>query len=313
MRVRPEHLLSLVAVVEGGGVHAAARARHLSQPAVSQQLRRLEDAVGAPLFRREGRRLVPTQTGRALYRLACRVRDAWLEAETFARGVREGQGGAIAVAASRTTALALLPPALVRFHEGHPEVEVRSESGNSRDVVAAMARVDLGLIETPHPPEHLAGCERRRLGWDEVVALVPASDAGAAEAVWPVARLARRELVWREPGSGTREALELALAAAGVRARPRLCVGGTDAVIAASEAGLGVGIVSAMALAAHAPRGVRVVRLDPPIRRPIEALVRRDAPPVTAALVEALAGVARGLLRGAQGPGSGFGATQGHR
>ena len=111
-----------------------------------------------------------------------------------------------------------------------------------------------------------------------------------------MARLAERTLVWREPGSGTREALELALAAAGVHAEPRLCVGGTDAVIAACEAGLGVGIVSAMALFVHKPVGVRVVRLAPPIRRPIEALVRKDAPPVARALVEALAEAARGLL-----------------
>lgn len=297
MRVRPEHLLTLAAVVEEGGVHAAARVRHLSQPAVSQQLRRLEDAVGAPLFRRRGRRLALTETGSALYRRAVAVRDAWAEAERFARNVREGEGGALHVVASRTTSLALLPPALVAFRRRAPRVELSAESGNSREVVEAMCTADLGLIETPHPPEAPSCCEVHRLGWDEIVALVPARDAEDEEqAVWPVAWLAGRTLIWREPGSGTREALELALAASGVQVRPTLSVGGTDAVIAACEAGLGIGVVSAMALAVHAPRGVRVVRLTPSIRRPIVVLVRRDAPPVAWILLDALRAAARHLL-----------------
>jgi len=293
--LHPVHLITFAVVVETGSLRQAARVLALSQPAISHQLRRLQDAVGAPLYRRVGRGIELTEAGRALYRYARKVRTAWARAERFAAEMRGGVAGRVRLRASRTTAMAILPRALALFRKRFPDVEIWAESGNSQEVVEAMSRLDLGLIETPHPPEHHRCCEIRRLGWDEVVALVPQERAEDCR-VWPVERLCEHELVLREKGSGTREAVELAAAQAGIRVADRLCLGGTDAVIAACREGLGVGLVSRLALLENDPAGLAVVSLQPPIQRPITLLVRHDAPVAAWRLAEAIEEAARSLL-----------------
>jgi len=84
MQLNPDQLLSFVALVQTGSVSAAARSRHLTQPAISNQLKRLHDAVGMPLYRKQGRGVVLTATGEAFYRHALSVQQSLQAAELFA-------------------------------------------------------------------------------------------------------------------------------------------------------------------------------------------------------------------------------------
>ncbi|HXH63880.1 MAG TPA: LysR family transcriptional regulator, partial [Mariprofundaceae bacterium] len=109
MRLHPEQILTFVELVRQGSIGAAAKARHLTQPAVSNQLRQLQRDLGEDLYRRQGRGVALTATGEAFYAHALRVEQALQAAASFAEGLRGLESGRVRVAASQTIAGSLLP------------------------------------------------------------------------------------------------------------------------------------------------------------------------------------------------------------
>lgn len=272
MRLNPDQLLSFVALVQHGSVGAAARARHLTQPAISNQLKRLQEAVGEPLYRRQGRGVVLTATGEAFYRHAREVQQALQQAEGFAEMLQGGTAGRVRVAASQTIAGSLLPAALAVFRRQYPDIEVFIDSGNSRQVFAGMEEHDLGLVESPLPAGPMACCRTEPLGHDEIVAVMRPDHPLAGQTEITLAELAAHPLIWREAGSGTREVLEQALHTAGLQPEVHLCLGGVAAVLEAVRQGLGIGVVSHLTLPVS--EELLITRpLQPRLRRPLTLLL----------------------------------------
>ena len=257
--LEPVLLSTFLAVLDAGRVSGAARALHLSQPAVTAQLRRLEDALGATLFVRSVRGVTPTEAGLRLATYARTVRRTIEEAATAVSGC-DGETGELAVGASTTIAAHVLPPMLARFRRAHPRVSIRIDIGNTEQIVEAVreGRVPLGLVEGH---ARAAGVRLEAFLDDEIVAVV---GVNATYALRSVKDLAAVPILWRERGSGTRAVVERALAKAAVkRGAVReldLELGSTEAIVGGAVAGLGLAFVSRVSIEAHLAAGlVRVV------------------------------------------------------
>jgi DNA-binding transcriptional LysR family regulator len=243
----PELLATFLAVVTEGRISAAARAVHLSQPAVTARVRRLEEAVGTALLVRSVRGVEPTPAGRKLAERAREVQRL-LEEALDEVGDEEHALGDLVLAVSTTIAAHVLPSVLARFRARHPDGPIELEIGNTKEVVEAVrsGTRPLGLVE---------GTARavgvRLVPWldDE---LVPVVGVDAPFVVRRDADLSNVPILWRESGSGTRAVVAEALKKAGLRREPaRLdpVLGTSSAIANAAAAGLGVAFLSRWALA----------------------------------------------------------------
>lgn len=268
LAIDPALLSTFLAVVHAGRISAAAKRIHLSQPAVTAQVRKLEDALGAALFIRSAHGVTPTAAALRLAGYAREVRRLLDQAAADVAG-RDAEVGPLVVGASTTIAAHVLPPLLAQFRAVHPGIPIRVHVANTELVVEEVraGRVPLGLVEGH---ARASGIRLEPFADDELVLIT------GRDAPFNVRRARDLEavpLLWREAGSGTRAVVERALREAGVR-RGRVRhldveLGSTEAVIGAAAAGLGVAFVSRWSVRPHLMAGVvRVVAgLDLVIRR----------------------------------------------
>lgn len=235
------------AVVEHRGFSPAARAIHVSQPAVSKAVRDLERRGGLPLVERGGRGLRLTEAGEVLYEHARRIFALERAAEEELRARRGLEAGALHVGASTTITTYLLPPLLAEFARRHPGVELRVTSANTRSIVASLRayELDVALVEGP-----VAGDEIVVTPWrdDELVIVAAPGHPFAKRDDVDAGELEDERFLLREPGSGTREVVEAAFASAGIELRRTVQFGSTEVIKESVTAGLGIAAVSRAAL-----------------------------------------------------------------
>jgi LysR family transcriptional regulator, transcriptional activator of the cysJI operon len=228
----------------------AAEQLYLTQPAVTQQIKALEELIGLALFDRSGREVSLTAAGAILLRYANQS-CALLESAATDLAALKGQiSGTLRIAASTTIAQYLLPPLLGAFLRLHPSVRLELESNNTEAVADAIAAgtASLGLVEGPPHNSQL-----RTEVWlpDELVLLAPPSHEWTAQRAITVDQLAAAPLIMRERGSGSREIVETALNAAGLPARSLrvlMELNSTEAILGCIESGVGLGFVSRSAV-----------------------------------------------------------------
>jgi len=280
MRLNSDQLLSFVALVQHGSISAAAHARHLTQPAISNQLKRLQDQIGVALYQRQGRGVALTGAGERFYRHALAVQHSLQESEAFADALQGLNAGRIHLIASQTIAGSLLPSALVAFQQLAPHIEVFVDSGNSQQVFEQMIDHDLGLVESPLPSAIQECCQVIDLGQDNIVVAMRGDHPLAQQQTLTLDALLTHPLIWREPGSGTRDVLEQALIAShGRHPQIHLCLGGLSAVLEAARQGLGMAVVSQLCL----PTGESILTtrpLHPNLSRPMRLLLPGHASPL---------------------------------
>ena len=276
MRITLRQLAIFAAVADAGSTAAAAGRVALSQSATSAALNELEAVLEAPLFDRVGTRLVLNDTGRGLLPQARAVLDgaAGIERD-FGLGATPESHAApslLRVGASTTIGNYLLPTLVANWQRAHPAAHVDVQIANTGAVAAAVARmeVDIGLIEGPcHEPDVLAQPWR-----EEELAIVCAPShpllGGDPRRRLNVATLRQAAWLLREPGSGTREAVEQALQPHLHQLREGLHFGGTEAIKQAAVEGLGFTCLSLFAVQDLVALG-RLVRVDTTLPR----LVRR--------------------------------------
>lgn len=240
-----------LAVAEHGGVSAAARACHVTQPTVSMQLRELADAVGLPLYEQIGRRLHLTPAGEALVATARAMNDEWSAFEQRIAGLKGLTEGRLRVAVV-STAKYFIPRMLGQFCKQHPGIDVALAVENRDGVVARLRGNADDLYIMSQPPADIE-VERHTFLPNPLVVIAPRSHPLASRKRIALESLAGEPFVMREPGSGTRLACEAHFAAAGFAPRVRLELGSNEAIRQAVEGELGLGIVSLHALAGVAP------------------------------------------------------------
>ena len=236
-------------VAQGGSFRRAAEVLYISQPAVTQQIKALEEELGHRLLDRGGGRVRPTAAGLLLLRHAVSSELILVKALEDLAALGGEVRGSLALAASTTIAQYILPRLLASFGRQHPGAALHLESANTEQVVRRVAdgEVALGLVEGP---AHRADLLVERWIDDELVLVVPGTHPWAGRQIAPE-QLRGAPLLLREQGSGTRAVLEAALRDAGLPVdtlRIAMQLGSTEALLACVEAGLGVGFASRFAL-----------------------------------------------------------------
>jgi DNA-binding transcriptional LysR family regulator len=246
----PDQLITFAAVAEHLNISHAARALFLSQPAVSGQLRQLQEEFGEALYRREGRGIMLTEAGRQLALHAERLRADFRQTLAFRDALRSLDAGHLRIGASTTPASYLLPYLIAEFHRRHAGVTISTRYGNSAEVLAALPGLDIALIEGNIGEGLPAGTTVHRWREDEVVAVVPAGHPLAQRTDRQVRldELSAYPLVLREIGSGVRQTVERAFARDGVVMRVAYELAGVEGIKEAVRAGMGIGFVSVMSM-----------------------------------------------------------------
>lgn len=237
----------LVAIDDHGSLGAAARSIGMAQPNATRAVRQWEHRLGSDLLHRSPRGSTLTPAGTVMVHWARQVLadvDRLLDA---AAALRTDQDAELTVAASMTVAECLLPGWLGEFRRGHPDVKVHLQVHNSRQVCDRLVTgdCDLGFVESPSVP---AGLPHATVAHDRLVVVVhPDHPWVRRRTPLTVAELAATPLVVREPGSGTRGTLDVALAEY-PRAEPLLELGSAAAIRTSVLGGVGPAVVSTLAV-----------------------------------------------------------------
>lgn len=229
----------------------AAEELHLSQPGVSMQLKKLAEAVGHPLLEQAGKRLKLTQQGQELVSMAREILGAVKRYE-LSLVARQGlSGGSLRIVAI-STASYFVPRLLGEFSKRHPGVKVSLRVTNREQVLSSLAAGLEDLYVLGQPPEGLAVTAIPFLENPLVVLAAPEHPLAHKKNI-PLSRLAEEPWLLREPGSGTRKAVERLFADHGLTLTPRMELGSNEAIKQAVLAGLGISVVSRHTLTLHAP------------------------------------------------------------
>jgi len=223
------HLAAFLAVVEAGSVTGASARLHVSQPALTREIRDLEERLGITLFDRLPRGMSPTEAGRLLAGYATRIFSLAEEAEAALDEFSGLVRGNLKLAASRTIGSYLLPLALDQFCSLYPGVTVDVAEMNTEHVEGALLTYErqLGFVEGPYDT---AAFDSMLLGRDTLIAVAAPSHPLARRRKIQIRDVAKHDVLSREPGSGTRNAIEAAFAEHGLDFAPRLSVGSAEAM-----------------------------------------------------------------------------------
>ncbi|MEY7974580.1 LysR family transcriptional regulator [Saccharomonospora xinjiangensis] len=278
----------LVTVVELGSFTRAAESLHVTQPALSHQLRTLERAVGGTLLERLPRSVSPTPLGRAVLphaRAALADAERALCAARRAAGLEEGE---LEVATVYSVGIGVLPTVLRTWRLRHPDVRIRLREHRHADQLRdAMLAGEADIAVGPRPRDWEGTLYE--LDTEEFVVVAARDDPAASRADRDgidLSHLADRDWIHYAQGNGLADVVDSACAAAGFRPRPAVRTEQSAAVPVLAASGLGVALVPANIL----PREFdgAVLRPKPAITRTLAAYTRHDPDPLTTAFLRVL-------------------------
>ena len=249
----------------------AAETLHMTQPAVTFQVRQLEEHFNTRLFDRTHNRISLTDAGRRVYEYADRIFEQYNEMENAVREMTGEISGTVLIGASTTIAEYMLPALLGNFKKKYPDVNVHLKVSNSDGIVSMVENndIDLGVVEAPVMNKNLVVEECRK---DRLVAIVPPQHALASQETVEMKDLLENAYIAREEGSGTREVIHEYLTQLGMQTSDvhvSMELGSPEAIKGAVEAGMGISIVSEVTIHKELQLGSLVaLELDPPIQRP---------------------------------------------
>ena len=249
----------------------AADALHMTQPAVTFQIRQLEEHFNTRLFDRTHNRISLTEAGQRVYEYADRIFATYAEMENAVRDLTGEVSGVLLVGASTTIAEYMLPSLLGEFKAKYPEVSIRMQVANTEAIVSMVENnaIDLGVVEAPVNNKNLM-VETCRM--DQMVLIVAPGHPLAQEKSFPIEKLVEYPYICREEGSGTREVMLESLVACGASPMDlniAMELGSPEAVKGAVEAGMGISILSRATIEKELKLGTLVaINLEPSIERP---------------------------------------------
>ncbi len=261
MNVTFRQLRLFQALADTGSVSAAARVMHVTQPTASMQLKEVSLAVGLPLYEVLGRKVYLTDAGRELAAAARAMTGIWESFEQSVDAVKGLARGRLRVAVV-STAKYFIPRLIGSFCRKHPAIDVALEILN-RDGVVQRLRENLDdLYIMSMPPADMDLGDEIFMP-NPIVVIAATSDVLSKSARIPLSELASRRFILREPGSGTRMAVDRYFRRMKFRPDVRLELGSNEAVKESVAGGLGVGVVSSHVLHGHRKEhGVRVIDME---------------------------------------------------
>lgn len=247
-------LHSFLKVAEVGNVTRAAEALYLTQPAVTQHIKSLENELGVVLFDRTGRGVRLTEAGEAFREYTHRCLALLDEGRAVILDLQKGSVGRIAIGAGVTTSIFHLPQWLQEFRDHYPGIDVVVKTGRSREVAGWVLErdIDLGLVTSPvdHPDLRVTGL------FDEEIILVAPPDHPLAYNNGTAQKLEESPLILFPHGSGFREYLDHTLAEAGVQAQVKMETDSVEAIKSFVMVGLGVSFLPESAVDAEVEAGL---------------------------------------------------------
>jgi len=270
-----DQLRAFVAVADRLNFRQAAEDIHLSPPALSRRIERLEAQLGARLFERSSRAVRLTRTGEAFQQ---RVRNILEDLEAAVLGIDElvsGQGGRVTVACVPSVALRLLPAAIQAFQRELPRVQVRVQDDAMQVIALSVLSGEADFAIGFAAGEELPGLQVETLLSDPYVLAVPREHALARRKRLRWQELKDWPLVGLMRGGGNRQLLERHLDDIALPLRPQYEAAHVAALLGLVEAGLGVGVVPSLALPADHPRLQAVALTEPALSRELALITPR--------------------------------------
>jgi DNA-binding transcriptional LysR family regulator len=220
----------------------AAEALHLSQPAVSMQIKQLEENVGLPLFEQLGKKIYLTEAGRELSHYSRVIEQQLSEAESVLGELKGLHRGKLKISVA-STANYFIPTLLGSFSRRYPDVTVSLDVTNRETLLRQLTENTADLVVMGQPPAE-ADVEAQVFMDNPLVVVAPPGHTLAKEKKIPLARLQEETFLLRESGSGTRIAMERFFNGRGMRLRTGMEVGSNEAIKQSVQAGLGLGLLS---------------------------------------------------------------------
>jgi DNA-binding transcriptional LysR family regulator len=270
------HLAIFHAVAEEGNLTRAAERLHISQPAVSKQLRELEKSLGMALFHRLSKGVRLTEGGELLAGYARNMFALEAEAEHALSELRGLERGRLTVGASTTIGTYLLPPVFTSFQQLYPHIELNLEIANTEEIQQRLLdnSIDLALSEGyVHAPD----LQAEVIAWDEIVAIAAPDHPLLSQQNVTAQMLCEYSFVAREVGSGTRAVTIAALQEKGILLQPTMSMGSSEAVKRAVITGAGWALLSRLAIELELQTSALVIVPveDLSIHRPFHRLRQR--------------------------------------
>ena len=234
-------LQTFTTVARLGSFSRAAEALHLTQPAVSIQVRQMVDVVGLPLFEQSGREIRLTEAGEELLRMARELDDVWNRFESAVDALKGLRRGRLRVALV-TTAKYFLPRMLGAFCQRYPEIDLELEVANRARIVERLRANEDDLYIMSFPPEELDVVATPFL--DNPLVVVAPLDWPLPAGPLQLEQLASQPFLLRESGSGTRRAVDRHLAKNGLSLKVKLALGSNEAIRDLVATGMGLSILS---------------------------------------------------------------------
>lgn len=258
----------------------AAEALHMTQPAVTFQVRQLEEYFNTRLFDRTHNKVNLTPAGKKVYEFADRIFDLYDEMENSVRELTGEISGALTIGASTTIAEYMLPTLLGEFKAKYPEIIIRLKVSNSEGIVSMVEHnvIDLGVVEASVSNKNLIVevCHEDQL----VIAAPPGHELVKRGGKVKAEELKAYPFICREEGSGTREVIMEYLQDNEIKeAEMNFCLelGSPEALKGAIEAGMGISIVSRTTIDKELKLGtLSQIQLDPPLSRPFSFVRQRQ-------------------------------------
>ncbi|MBX6352973.1 MAG: LysR family transcriptional regulator [Thermoflavifilum sp.] len=270
-------LETFVAVVEHGGFTHAANALHATQPAVSQQVRLLEQYLGVQLLERTTKRVRLNRAGEVVYYYAKQILQLQRQMERTVQELSGDVAGRMTIGASYTFGECVLPHLVARFLQRYPRVEPVIEIANTQRVMACVeaGTFDLGIVEGDVVPRD--GLLVEPLATDAMVVVAAVNHPLCNVRPVSVEMLAETAWLIREPGSGTRFHQDRFLEQLGIVPRRIMSLGSTQVIKEGVEAGLGITLLSACAVRRELQHGSLCVLATPgtPVLRMFSVVTRR--------------------------------------
>ncbi len=253
----------------------AAEELHLTQPAVSMQVRQLEDEIGLPLFEKLGRQICLTGAGTELHHYSRSINRSLQEMEEVMESLKGVSRGRLLVAVASTVNY-FAPRLLAGFHQRYPGISLKLDVTNREQLVRLLEANTVDMVLMGQPPEAV-DVESEVFMDNPLVVVAPPEHLLVGEKGISLSRLAREIFVMREPGSGTRQAMERFFSKHRIVIRHGMQMTRNEAIKQAVRAGLGLSVVSQHTIELELATG-KLAILDVvgfPVERPWHLVYRR--------------------------------------
>jgi len=257
----------------------AAEHLHMTQPAVTFQVRQLEEQFNTRLFDRTHNRISLTDAGQVIYEHAVKIFELYSQMENSVREITGEISGTLTIGASTTIAEYMLPALLGNFRSEYPDINIQLKVSNTDGIVYMIENneIDLGVVEAPVHNKNLIVDECRE---DKLVCVVPVKHPLANNNTIELKDIMDYPYICREEGSGTREVINEYLEQHDVpesALKLSMELGSPEAIKGAVEAGMGISIVSSVTIGKELELNtLKAVDLEPPLKRPFSFVYKKQ-------------------------------------